>query len=122
MSNEKEIIKKLIRIAENQQKIINKLAEEVGMPAAEPLAGGAASGGGVEGGNDPNKKAEGVCKANLAKLPGFKLQSVTVSGMEGNKPVVAITGSGASEAAVKGMCVEYFLNQLKIPQFQVSVG
>lgn len=119
----KEVIQKLIKIAENQQKIINKLAQAIEGGSGQELAAGSSSGTGsataVEGG-DPNKKAEGVCRANLAKLPGFKLESVTVTGMEGNRPQVAIKGTGGTEASIKGMCVEYFLNNLKIPTFVIN--
>ena len=108
----------------NQQKIINKLAQAIEGGSGQELSAGSGSSGGsataIEG-KDPNKKAEEVCKANLAKLPGFKLESITVTGMEGEKPQVSIKGTGGTEASIKGMCYEYFLYQSKIPTFKINV-
>lgn len=39
MANDKEIIRKLIKIADNQQKIINKLAQQIGTAPASPMGG-----------------------------------------------------------------------------------
>lgn len=43
MASDKEIIKKLLKIAENQQKIITKIAQDMGGAGAEPMGGASSS-------------------------------------------------------------------------------
>lgn len=62
MANDKEVIQKLLKIAENQQKIITKLAQL----GASPLSGGSSSWGDVSG----------DIAAKLSAIPGAKGYSV----------------------------------------------
>lgn len=63
MSNDKEVIQKLLKIAENQQKIITKIAQNL---ATQPMTGGASSWSDVTD----------EVAAKLATIPGAKGYSI----------------------------------------------
>lgn len=122
MANEKEIIKRLLKIAENQQKIITKLAQDAGGESSNPDA---ATGGGAQpmsGKGDSNEKAAAVLKANFSKIKNMVLKNVSVTGMETSNPKVEVAaeGAGATPNNVTGMAIEYFLYQMKAPDIALN--
>ena len=104
MSDNKQVLKKLLKIAENQQKIIRKLAQDMVQPQATPEANPVTS---------AFAKIETQIKANLAKaFPQMKVNtlSVTSSGQT-NKVKVDLTAENVLDAKkVKGVVFDAVLN------------
>jgi hypothetical protein len=95
----KKIIEKLFKIAENQQKIINKLAQTA------PVAGAGA-----------DRAMEVKLKANFQRLlPHFKVSNVRVDGMNDAHPEAHVEGEGAEAGQVKGIVTETFLLNNRVP-------
>jgi hypothetical protein len=124
MANDKEIIRKLLKIAENQQKIITKLAQDMGgehsSPDMAPMGDSGASP--MSGKGDSNEKAAAVLKANFSKIKNLNLKNVSVTGMETSNPKVEVAadGPGATPSNVTGMSIEYFLYQMKAPDISLN--
>jgi len=116
MANDKEIIRKLLKIAENQQKIITKLAQDMGGEHSSPDASQMGTSG------DSNEKAAAVLKQNFKKIKDLNVKNVTVSGMETSNPKVEVMadGTGATPQNVTGMSIEYFLYQMKAPDISLN--
>jgi hypothetical protein len=110
MANDKEVIKKLLKIAENQQKIITKLAQT--MAEGEPLAAGPGSGGSVEGGG-----LAGAIKGALHKLfPKMVVKTLEVKDEAGSRPSLTMMAENAPpDSALGPTLVEQFLLRNKIP-------
>jgi hypothetical protein len=125
MTTDKEIIAKLVKIAEKQQKIINKLAQmppapppttptpAPAPPAADPLSSGS---------DDANTRAANVLKSNYKKVLNLNVQNVKVSDMDKSSPQVEVVadGAGATAQNVNRMSIEYFLFQMKRPTITLN--
>lgn len=112
----KKVFEKLFKIAENQQKILMKLAQQA--PGASAPAGAPAPGGGQSSVSPKDKKLEAVVRSNLARLLGKSLnvKRVHVVGSESGRPEVHIDGEGtASPQQVGGATVEAFLYEGTVP-------
>ena len=110
MANEKEVIKRLLKIADNQQKIINKLAQAVGVDA-EGLTTGP-DGGGVEAGTD----MAASIKASLRKIfPRMVVKNVEVLNQESTRPSLNMVAENTpSNNQLVPTLVEQFLLKNKI--------
>jgi hypothetical protein len=107
MANDKEVIKRLLKIAENQQKIITKLAQGL---EAEPLAAGPSGGSGVEAGS-----LAGSIKAALKSIfPKMLVKSLEVSNAEGSRPSLTMTVDQVP-SGLGPTLTEQFLLKGKIP-------
>ena len=119
----KKIIEKLIKIAENQQKIINKLAQQATPEPRSPTSSAPAGAAPMAGG-DPNKAMEDKIKATLGQLfgkhPGFKLVSCVVTGADSPRPDAKLEVAGADPGAVRRTVTETFLLDNKAATVNVT--
>ena len=109
MANDKEVIKRLLKIAENQQKIITKLAQT--MAGGEELAAGP-GGGSVEGGGLAN-----AIKGALHKLfPKMVVKSLEVKDEGSSRPsLVMMADNPPPDSSLGPTLTEQFLLRSKIP-------
>jgi len=112
MASDKEIIKKLLKIAENQQKIITKLAQDMGT-APEALSGGSSGGSAPQAGTD----LAGAIKGALRKLfPKMVVKSLEVKDSDGSRPSLTMMADNAPpDSALGPTLTEQFLLRNKIP-------
>lgn len=110
MANDKEVIKKLLKIAESQQKIITKLAQ--GLAEAEPLASGPGAVSGVEGGG-----LAGAIKGALKQLfPKMVVKSLEIKDEQGGRPSLTMMADNAPpDSSLGPTLTEQFLLRSKIP-------
>jgi hypothetical protein len=127
MSNDKRIIEKLAKIVENQQKIINKLAEEVGLTSGSPPSTGVHAPPAQK--LDPNatdkKPAQHVLDALPSDLKGHVAALVEKAGVNGLQFVVTFKQGQATQKNLDAVTavVQKLINSNVIQQAHtVTVG
>lgn len=117
MSNEKEIIKKLLTIANNQQKIIRKIAATVGLPSTDPMLDY------LERAVDTAATNAGIpfpVGAEVESTPGSMRDNIKIEGTYR----VSVRGFDKADEKTKQKFLQTYLNQVKTqkPELANRVG